>query len=60
MPFNPNGSLEFRELSGKMLYVPDALLDGTENFDFTPNLVEVVELIEQTIANKKAEEEIAR
>lgn len=37
-----------------------AYIHKQKNFDFTPNLVGVVELIEQTIANKKAEEEIAR
>ena len=37
-----------------------AYIQKQKNFDFTTSLVEVVELIEQTIANKKAEEEIAR
>ncbi|TQR04267.1 hypothetical protein [Psychrobacillus soli] len=37
-----------------------AYIHKQKHFDFSTNLVEVVELIEQTIANKKAEEEIAR
>lgn len=37
----------------------NAYIQKQKHFEFNPNLVEVVELIEQTIANKKAEE-IAR
>lgn len=37
-----------------------AYIQKQKHVDFSSNLVEVVELIEQTIANKKAEEEIVR